>query len=148
MLKGFLKTINIIFFALLAGQVVFISIALYIVNSSPPIETENDLFNIIVPVVVGSGLFISNLIFKKLLEKINNDAKLESKLAIYQKASVLKFALLEGPSIFATVVYIISGNLMFLGFSVVMILAFLMNIPTRNRLINDLNLNSNEADNL
>jgi hypothetical protein len=39
-----------------------------------------------------------------------------------------------------------SGNIMFLGFSAVTILAFLVNIPNRNKIAQELNLSNAEAD--
>jgi len=146
MQKGFLKTMSIIFYALLAGQLLFIVVALFTVNSIAPQNQDNDTFNIIVPVIVGSGMFISNVLFKQLLGKIDNNLSFEKKIEAYRSALIIKYVLLEVPSIFSTTVFLMSGNLMFLAFSAVTILAFLVNIPNRNKIAQELNLSNAEAD--
>ncbi len=139
---------SIIFFALLAGQIIFIAVAFFTISNSTPQSQPDDMLNIIVPVVVGSGLFISSLIFKQLLGKIKKDDSFEKKLETYRSALIVRYALLEVPSLFSTVAYLLSGNIIFLAFSGVLILAFMLNMPTRNKAAQDLNLSTNEADKL
>jgi hypothetical protein len=148
MQNSFLKTMRIIFFALLAGQIIFMAVAFFTVNNNPPQSQSDDLFNIIVPVAIGLGLFMSSLLFKQMLAKIKKDDSIEQKLEAYRSALIIRYALLEGPSIFSTVVYLLSGNIIFLAFSGVMILAFLINMPSRDKATQDLNLSSIEADKL
>ena len=148
MQNSFLKTMSIIFFALLAGQLIFIAIAFFIVTKNPPQSQNDDMLNIIVPILVGSGLFISNFMFRQLLGKIKNDSSFEIKLEAYRSALIIRYALLEGPSIFSTVAYLLSGNIIFLAFSGVMVLAFMTNMPSRNKATQDLNLSSIETDKL
>ena len=148
MQNSFLRTMRIIFFALLAGQIIFIAVAFFTVTNNPPQSQSDDIFNILVPVIIGSGLFISSLLFKQLLAKIKNDDSFDKKLEVYRSALIMRYALLEGPSIFSTAIYLISGNIIFLAFSGVMILAFILNMPTRNKAIQDLNLSGIEADKL
>jgi nitric oxide reductase large subunit len=148
MQNSFLKTMRIIFFALLAGQIIFMAVAFFTVNNNPPQSQSDDLFNIIVPVAIGLGLFMSSLLFKQMLAKIKKDDFFEQKLEAYRSALIIRYALLEVPSIFSTVVYLFSGNIIFLAFSGVMILAFLMNMPSRDKATQDLNLSSIEADKL
>ena len=148
MQNSFLKTMRVIFFALLAGQIIFMAVAFFTVNNNPPQSQSDDLFNIIVPVAIGLGLFMSSLLFKQMLAKIKKDDSFEQKLEAYRSALIIRYALLEVPSIFSTVVYLFSGNIIFLAFSGVMILAFLMNMPSRDKATQDLNLSSIEADKL
>jgi anaerobic C4-dicarboxylate transporter len=148
MQNSFLKTMRIIFFALLAGQIIFMAVAFFTVNNNPPQSQSDDLFNIIVPVAIGLGLFMSSLLFKQMLAKIKKDDSFEQKLEAYRSALIIRYALLEVPSIFSTVVYLFSGNIIFLAFSGVMILAFLINMPSRDKATQDLNLSSIEADKL
>jgi hypothetical protein len=148
MQNGFLKTISIIYFALIAGQLMFIVVAFFSVSDNPPQNQDYDNFNIVVPIIVGSGLFLSNLIFKQLISKIKDNFTFQKKIEAYRSALIIKYALLEGPSIFSTAIFLISGNFMFLAFSAVMILAFLINFPSRNKAVQDLNLSSAEAEKL
>jgi hypothetical protein len=91
-------------------------------------------------------MFISNVLFKQLLGKIDNNLSFEKKIEAYRSALIIKYVLLEVPSIFSTTVFLMSGNLMFLAFSAVTILAFLVNIPNRNKIAQELNLSNAEAD--
>ena len=81
-----------------------------------------------------------------ILGKIDNNLSFEKKIEAYRSALIIKYALLEVPSIFSTTVFLMSGNLMFLAFSAVTILAFLVNIPNRNKIAQELNLSNAEAD--
>jgi hypothetical protein len=148
MQNNFLKPITLIYYALLAGQIMFMAVA-YLLNSnqiSPTKHEMYDMFIIIVPIIIGSGLFLSNFIFKMLIGKIEQKTSIENKLMTYRSALIIKYALMEGPSLFAIVAFLISGNAIFLAFAAVMILAFILQRPNRDKIAQDLNLNGKEAD--
>lgn len=150
MQNNFLKTITLIYYALLAGQIMFLAVA-YLLNSNQISSKKHemyDIFIIIVPILIGSGLFLSNFIFKMLIGKIEQNTSIENKLMTYRSALIIKYALMEGPSLFAIVAFLISGNAIFLAFSAVMILAFILQRPNRDKIVQNLNLNGKEADTL
>jgi hypothetical protein len=84
---------------------------------------------------------------KSLLKKIDKKASLDAKLNKYRSALLVKFALHEGPVIFALVAYLISKNNLYIGIAVFAILFFVFIRPTREGIIQDLELNSEESRN-
>ena len=69
---------------------------------------------------------------------------LSEKLIDYRSALIVRYALLEGPSFFAIVVYMFTGELMFLGMAVLIILIFLFISPSVEKAGNDLELGQKE----
>jgi hypothetical protein len=147
----FLKSINIIYFALLAGQIMFLMVAFFVAKDvviTKQVKEMNNLFQFIVPVYAIGGIAMGYLISKSLLKKIDKKASLDEKLNKYRAALLVKFALHEVPVIFALVVYLISKNNLYLGIALVTILLFLFIRPGRDAIIQDLELNSQESRNL
>jgi len=87
---------------------------------------------------------MSNFMFKKQLDLAVAKSSLNEKLGGYQTALIIRFALLEGPSLFGIVSYLLSGNLLFLAISGLIILYFITIRPTRDKVETDLNLDYQE----
>lgn len=62
----------------------------------------------------------------------------------YQSATIVRLALLEGPSLFGIVGFLLTGNLIFLGISGALIACFIYQRPTRQKIEDDLNLSYEE----
>jgi hypothetical protein len=139
----FIKTTSIIHLALVMGQIVFAATTLLI--SKNQAHTQNDgIFIYISPALALSGFVIGHFLFLKFLGNIKRDSPLKTKLAAYQSATIVRFALLEGPSLFAIVSFMLTGNMVFLGISAAIILYFIYLRPTRQKVEDDLALNYNE----
>jgi len=143
--EGFLKSISIIHLALLAGQVIFCIVA-YAQSERIyfGIHNMDSVFMYIVPLVAVGGFMIGYLTFKKQLIDIRNKKSLGEKIIAYQTALIIRYALLEGPSLLAIVIYLQYGNLFFLGVAGLLMLYFLFLRPTMEKVENDLDLNFNE----
>ncbi len=143
--EGFLKSLSVIHLALLAGQVIF-GIVAYAQSGKIYFGIHNidSVFIYIVPIVAIGGFMGGYLMFKKQLAVIRNKSSLGEKIIAYQTALIVRYALLEGPSLLAIVIYMQDGNLFFLGIAGLMILYFLFLRPTMEKVENDLDLNFNE----
>jgi hypothetical protein len=101
-----------------------------------------------------SSFIASNFIFKQLLNNIAQKNTLREKLMAYQSALIVRYALLEGASLFGIVCYLLTGNLLFLLISGGLVLYFVTIRPTKSSIQNDLNLSYedqtefNRTDNL
>lgn len=145
--KQYFRSLIIIFFALLMGQIIFVLLALFI-NSTIP-NKENmvelvDVFLYIVPVSVIGGLLASIIIPNKKLKAAKERDGLKSKLEDYQALTIIKLALLEGQAFFAIVIYLITAEILFLGFGMIITLVFLIQVPRKRKVTIDLELNQNE----
>lgn len=139
----FLKTISIIHLALIAGQIMFAAVTFMITNKTTTGQRDN-VFIYVVPIMAFTGLAVSNILFKTLVNKIDGQSPLKTKLAAYQSALIVRFALLEGPSLFAIVSFMLTGNLIFLGISGAIIAYFIYLRPTKQKIEDDLNLGYEE----
>ena len=146
--KSYFLALQIVYYALIAGQLIFAFLTFYLIRSGLFDGEQAELRNIfifIVPVFVMGGLFISHLLFKSFLNNAKGKISLYEKLTYYRSALIIRYALLEGPSFFAIVVYLLTGDYLFLGMSGLVILVFFTLKPSVERAINDLELNSEET---
>ena len=146
--KSYFLALQIVFYALIAGQLIFAFLTFYLIRlglfDGEQAELRN-IFIFIVPVFVIGGLFISHLLFKSFLNNAKGKISLYEKLTYYRSALIIRYALLEGPSFFAIVVYLLTGDYLFLGMSGLIVLVFFTLKPSVERAINDLELNSEET---
>ena len=94
-------------------------------------------------VVPGAALllpFIGWLFSKKTLKAISEKEPLSDKLRKYQSNLLLKYAFFEGPTLLALVAYFLTGKKEFLGAAVALILWFLTQVPTKNRVFDEIPL--------
>jgi MFS family permease len=149
--KDYFRTLQIIYYALIAGQVIFGLVALFL-NQMIGLDTGlNDLRNIflfIVPIFIVCGYLASRILYKNSLKKAKSRASLIEKMSDYRAALVVRYALLEGPSFFAVVVYLITGDLSFLVMAGFIIAIFFTIKPTKDRAVRDLELSPYEEQSI
>ena len=108
------KELTTLHYALVAGLII-VNGVLYTQTIDPELrltDTE-DVFLYIVPLLAISGVFFSQFLFKKKLGEIAETPSFEEKLMAYRSASVMKFALIEGPALIAILFGFINGNLLY-----------------------------------
>lgn len=139
--KQYFKSLKLIHIALMIGQVSFASVA-FLINSLEPIAmTElNDTFLILVAVFTLGSLAAGKLVAKNKLKAAKQKQTLSEKLDDYRVLIITKLALLELPVFFAIVSFILTSNLTFLGLSGLVLIIFIIQAPTQDKLIDDLEL--------
>ena len=85
--------------------------------------------------------FGSSILFKVQLKSIKAKPELKDKLNDYRGASLIKYAMLETPSMLAIVCYLLTANFIFLGYAGLIVILFLLNRPSPENTVNDLELN-------
>ena len=140
--KKHFKTLKIIHFALTAGAVLA-SIVLTLASKADEVG-EIPPLKFIIPAAAIFGLAASIFIFKHLLSKALKQETLSAKLAHYYSANIVKFSLLEGPSLLASSGYFLHGNIMYLITAWGLILWLAFNRPSFDRAVFDLELNQEE----
>ncbi len=144
--KGFLKTFSIIHLALLAGPVLFmvVSYAQH-TNNTFSLELGENMFAYLLPGLTVASVFVGNMLFKKNMKELNTTETLQSKLAIYQTSSIIRYALLEGTALLAIVTFSNENNLYYLIFAVIPLGYLLLLRPTKDKITTDLNLTAQEV---
>lgn len=151
MQTGFLKRISIIYAALLGGQLLFLAVAYFLgqnVEKSDELKSLSDTLQMVAPAIAIGGILASSVLYRSLISKIDKNSDLGSKTASYLSASIVRYALLEGPSLFASVCFLLTGEIIFIGLSGIVILAFVFHRPTRDKISIELGLSSKESEQL
>lgn len=141
--RSAVKMLTIIHAGLIAGVVLF-TLVTFSITPQRGFSFATDPFVIIDIILPVFGIVVGNLVYKTLVAKIPSDKSLNQKIAAIQAASIVRFALLEGPSLFSIVVYMLTGNLLFLMILALVLAYFISVRPSRNKVIEDLNLDYNE----
>lgn len=127
-----IKTLQIIHLAICAGIIVAyfmlgnLSMESLIITSID----SSEIVYVLIPIL---AFFLSNLLFKSQLKKVNPKLNPEENLPIYQTASIIRWAILEGA---AFVILFVSPKFQLLGILILVYLAFLR--PTEEIIKNDL----------
>lgn len=141
--RAYLRTFSIIHYSIFAGILLF-AFYIYFLDSNTTLDLypENDIFFYIVPAIAVLGFIGSNIIFKAYLNSLSINNSLKGKLTGYQSASLIKYVLIEGPAFLAINMFMNEGNLYYMIIAGVLIAYFFMLRPSREKIINDLNLNN------
>lgn len=143
---AYIKTLKLIHLALLAGQVFFIVVAFFLRNTGafPAPFKDGYIFLLAVLLITASAIGAGLFLFKQRIESITGRTALADKLTDYRAAAIVKYALAEGPSFFAVVAYLFTGNMIILGIAVAIIAYFATMWPTVEKVSSEMNLNPDE----
>lgn len=143
----FVQTLTIIYMALLSGLLFFIAIVFFQFDGgmTPTFDTSDTLL-LIYPVIAIGAIVVSQMIFKKLLVTAQNKPDLKSKLGSYQTASIIKFAMIEGPAFLGIVFSMTTGNTAFIAIAIVLVIFLILQKPSRAKVESDLNLRGDDRN--
>ncbi|MEO9513346.1 MAG: hypothetical protein ABJN84_11810 [Flavobacteriaceae bacterium] len=143
----FIKTISIIHLGMLIGPILFGFVTYsQAKNSFQDFSNTTDVFLIVVPIFALSGIFMGNLLFNKLVKSATKAEGLKPKLASFQTASLIRYALIEGPAFFGVITFQITENLTYLYIAGVLILFLYLLRPTKDKIERGLKLKGKEKD--
>jgi hypothetical protein len=147
--QNFYTLNRIIYFALLIGMLLFLTIAVLIseVELLFFIDFNEPLF-LIVPVVMFGCIAASNFIPKKFVQQVKNEKDLTKKTTVYNTSSIIKYALIEGPVLLSIVGFIVGHSLYFLIFTALGILYFVTLKPSPLKIVKALDLSYDERKEL
>jgi hypothetical protein len=146
-----LKAIRILYFAMLAGQLLFAITIIALVETGFVTGNNNSLLpigQVAVIVIAIVSIPASFFLFRKRLSEIDPEEDLEKKLEKYRAALIIRLALCQMPTMFAVIVYFITNDHSFLWMIIILISNFLFIYPSNNKIISSLQLNSSEQSSL
>ncbi|MCZ4318705.1 hypothetical protein O4H26_06865 [Aequorivita viscosa] len=139
--KAFLKTFSIIHVALVIGVSLFGIVAYTLTeNQKFSLDYSGDAMFFVVPLIAIAGIVVVNFLYRNTIKGLASKDTLMGKLIGIQTASIIKYALLEGPALFGIVAFMNEGNQYFLGISIFLIGWLIMQRPTRDKIERDLML--------
>ncbi len=144
-----LQTLQIIHFAMLSGQVMFAGVLFFLRDEITITQTDDELanlFKILVPVLGFGGLLGGNFVFKSFMKKALTSENIGKKMDTYRVAFLIRSALLEGPSLFTLVAFLLTSDVFFIGFAIILMVIFTFLRPTAAGIIQDLELSGEERN--
>jgi hypothetical protein len=144
--KQYFTTLTVLHGALLMVQVIFAAVAYYLVSTGqfPVSQDLEGLLKIVAVVALGVGIGTSIFISKALLSSTRKKVALKDKLKDYQRVLLIKWALLEAPSMFCIVGFLLTGSYFILGLVGPVLILFVLYRPTPAGAVMDLELISSE----
>lgn len=133
------KSIQIIFFALLAGQLIFLFISVFLVQSGN-ISTNENLFLILFIVdlmIVVPAIVVGPMIYRSFMSRVKPEMSLTEKLNLYKQGTIIKLAMVEAPTIFSIVGFLLTGSFVFLFLAIGIIILFFMHKPSLEKFCED-----------
>lgn len=146
-IEKFFPTMNVLFFALFMGQILYFFITLFLINSGSTaiIAGLDTLLMFITPVVVLSFVLAAKFIYSKRVAVFDRTLTLENKLISYRTNNIIKLALIEGANIFSITILFITANYFFAALFIIIISFFFLNKPTKDKFIMDYEISSEDA---
>ena len=144
--KSYFKVLDLLFYALLAGQLLFAFITLgltYTASWQATVDSQS-MYYFMVLIVVAGAYYGGNYIYKGMMDKIKAMKNLLKKFDQMRRAFIIKFALLEAGSFISLVFYILTTDYMFLIIAFIIIFLFFISKMNKEKIINDMNLSSEE----
>ena len=148
---AYVKSLNILFLALLAGQILFAAIIFLLhafTNMNTMLPAETQLFIYIGAAVIFICIMLNQSLFKKRIESIQQLPVLATKLNAYRALYIMRFALAEVPVLLAIILIFLTGNQIIWVFVVTGIVYGITLKHSKERLIQELQLGSDDIDKL
>jgi ABC-type multidrug transport system permease subunit len=140
--KTFVRTLTIMHLAFFGSILGFAIISYVLVkNHLLDFETIDLTFLIILLSLSIFGIVGGTIIKKNVLQTSKSKKSLREKLGIYQTATLIRYATIEGPALFAIVAYIITEQFIFLLIGSALLLYFLSLRPNKSKIATELQLN-------
>ncbi|HYG18752.1 MAG TPA: hypothetical protein VD816_07480, partial [Ohtaekwangia sp.] len=107
-------------------------------------ESLSEIFMYAMALLFAVSLTAAHFAFKKILHKAGSLSDIKSKMTRYTTACIVRSALFEVPGLFAAVIVLVTGNILALAGSLVALLLLLFFRPSRQQVVQDLNLTIQE----
>jgi hypothetical protein len=144
--KELFRQINILYYSLLAGQVLFCSVVVFAILDPETRQTgwPEAPFGLVVPVLLAGIIPIVFFINNRQLQQAPTQEDLPAKMTHYRNLVILRSALIEGANLFCLVVLLLENNSTFLIFFGAGLLLFLYFRPSVNEFLQYYQLSGTE----
>lgn len=140
--KTFLTTLTIMYLSFFVAMLLF-AVMSYYLNQNHKLDFKNFDITLFVILIMISliGLIGGKAVKNKTIEKAKNKALLREKLGVYQTASLIQFAFVEGAVFFGIILYLQTSGFLFLVIASIMMIYFLTLRPNKEKISKTLHLN-------
>jgi len=145
--KEYFKLITIIHSALVLGVILFGAVICLFIVDFQHTDTESELANLfvyLVPGLIMVGIVASNVIFRIKLNTLIDCEDLKTKMEVYRRASIIRYAFIQGPALFALMVIFLTSDINYLVYAGLMIVLLIIKRPTMKLAVSELRLDQQE----
>lgn len=146
--KQYFKTLSTIYYVLIAGQILLIIIAFasqYFIEKIITSHKIQGMITILMSFLGVLGFSASKFLFKNDLKKISAETSTRQKMKNYKSALIKKYSMLEFISFCAAIATFLTGESIFLTFSLIIILLFFIDKLSAIRAAKDLALSPEDS---
>jgi hypothetical protein len=131
-LTRYFKFTTIIYLAIGVAMIMTSLLFIFLIESgtTPSNPELSGLLKIIVSVLGISGFMGGRFLYQNLAQKSKGETIPMTKLSNHRTASIIVWALLDGPGIFSSVAYFLTGDQIFLVIFALIFLGYLFSKPT------------------
>ncbi len=131
-----LNSLRAIFFALLAGQLMFAGVVFYLTSSTvlAPAIQNSLLLDYVLPLLIVVQVTVAVLFASRRIDALRSEPDLATRIGLYKTAFLLKCAMLEGASFLALIGSFLSQSFLFVGMFIIVLITFLLNKPNAERI--------------
>jgi len=142
--KEFFRSIQILHAAMFMGVVMMLIILKFVLGIED--RSEGDyLFAIVGISLAMSSLIFGNIIYTNKVEAIKKEKlPVMERLVQYREAFIMRLALLEGPALVCLILHFLNGDPLLFYTCVFMIIMLGMALPTEEKVMRELGLNSED----
>jgi hypothetical protein len=143
--KDFIKSLQIIHLALLAGILIFTAYVAFKAKDALFFSYEDDKpFLFLAIIIAFAGNLASKYLYASLLKKISDNLDLMQKAIKFSTAHVFRMAMLEFPAFMCVFFTMQSNNSFYFVLVLILVLMMLSIFPTKNKFESDVPLTSKE----
>ncbi|RTL57610.1 MAG: hypothetical protein EKK37_16395 [Sphingobacteriales bacterium] len=148
--NGPIRALQILFLALLVGQLLFALLAFVLVkfglfSGGLDAGTEK-IFETVYTVIALTAVLMAFTLFKRKLASLREIISVIEKFNEYRKVCITKYAMLEGASLLSIIFFLVTVNYSFIIAGVILILVFMSQNPIRQRIKTELMVDDSDVD--
>ena len=147
-IKNQMRITNAIYYSLVTGLLLFFIVVVFLIQDKSPSTGKDvdNIFTIVVPVFGLMMMFVSRMIYNQLVSKLDASKSLIQKIASYRTAKIVAWAMIESACFLALVATMLTSNYLHVAVFIFLFGYFFLIKPSKESLIRDMHLNSDESD--
>jgi hypothetical protein len=148
--NGPVRALQILFMALLYGQILFVILAFALVKTGimKPVDEINSekVYEVFFLSMAIISALLSFALSKKKIEDAKAIVSIKEKFAAYRSACVMKYAMIEAATLFCIIFFLLSSRMSFLIAALILIFLFMSQNPIRQRIKTELMVDDTDVD--
>ncbi|MFA5574062.1 MAG: hypothetical protein WC994_03295 [Brumimicrobium sp.] len=134
--REYLNSVSLIYYVLMAGIIMFSGVVYFLLIDQTQGISDENFYNIAIYLVpiMSIGTFIAGKILAKQINQKNKNKSWGERLDGYKTASLIKVATLEGSALFSIVCALLTNQIKFLLFAVILLLIMFWERPSEGNI--------------